>query len=337
MKKILVSMFLLVFGLCLVGCESTLRGEDKYKLTVIDDFGYLVKPLDKYYKSGEDVEVHLAFLSGPSVGININGEYIGESADTKHVDGHPVITFIMPDKDSILYTTCNGYILKDCGEDNHQWDGGREIEGGIGGYVIKYFCELCGKPKEEIITIIPPQGCPFEYSITEEGHSIIMLCDCCDAPDVVEPHEDLDKDQTCDKCGYVFDTTGINGMYTPELLASLNHNINITPLIIEEEILYIISQNNENIKIGKFELISEPSVKLNQIINIDELSFSNEESKNIVNELLNKNCFYSIAIASIPEIAPTYILVELNNEFYYIYMESNITGVSLVAIYHLNK
>ena len=31
------------------------------------------------------------------------------------------------------------------------------------------------------------------------------------------------------------------------------------------------------------------------------------------------------------------LLVELNNEFYYIYMESNIAGVSLVTIYHLNK
>ena len=94
MKKILVCMFLLVLCLCLVGCETTLRGNGEYKLTVIDDFGYLVKPLDKYYKAGEEVEVHLAFLSGPSVGININGEYIGESADTKHVDGYPVITFI---------------------------------------------------------------------------------------------------------------------------------------------------------------------------------------------------------------------------------------------------
>ena len=196
MKKILVSMFLLVFGLCLVGCESTLRGKGEYKLTVIDDFGYLVAPLDDYYKVGEEVEVHLAFLSGPRVGVNINGEYIGENAETKHVDGHPVITFIMPDKDSILYTTGNGYILKDCGEDNHQWDEGREIEAGNGGYVMKYICELCGKFKEETITIIPPQDCPFEYSITVEGHSKIMLCDCCDAPAIVKPHNDLDKNQT---------------------------------------------------------------------------------------------------------------------------------------------
>lgn len=346
MKKILVSMFLLVFGLCLVGCVDTPNGpgtqdpfsNDAHKLTVIDDFGYLVKPLDKYYKAGEEVEVHLAFLSGPSVGININGEYIGENAETKHVDGHPVITFIMPDKDSILYTTMNGLILKDCGEDNHQWDKGREIAGGNGGYVMKYFCELCGKFKEETITIIPPRDCPFEYSITVEGHSKIMLCDCCDAPAIVKPHKDLDKNQTCDECGYVFDTTGINGMYTPELLANLNHNINkIDSLIIEEEILYVILQNNESEKIGKFELISESSIKLNQIINIDDLLFTNEESKNIVNQLLDKDSFYSMEIASIPEIAPTYILVELNNEFYYIYTESNIAGVSLVTIYHLNK
>ena len=221
---------------------------------------------------------------------------------------------------------------------HHQWDEGREIEAGNGGYVMKYICELCGKFKEETITIIPPQDCPFEYSITVEGHSKIMLCDCCDAPAIVKPHNDLDKNQTCDECGYVFDTTGINGKYTPELLANLNHNINkIDSLIIEEEILYVILQNNESEKIGKFELNSESSIKLNQIINIDDLSFTNEESKNIVNQLLDKDSFYSMEIASIPEIAPTYILVELNNEFYYIYMESNIAGVSLVTIYHLNK
>ena len=50
----------------------------KYKLTVIDYWGYLIKPLNEYYKEGEEVEVTLAFLSGPSIGIELNGEYIGE-------------------------------------------------------------------------------------------------------------------------------------------------------------------------------------------------------------------------------------------------------------------
>ncbi len=84
--------------------------KSEYKLTVFDYWGYLVQPLYEYYKAGEKVEVHLAFLSGPSVGIDLNGEYIGEMPGTKHVDGHPVITFIMPDKDSVLYTTQNGNI-----------------------------------------------------------------------------------------------------------------------------------------------------------------------------------------------------------------------------------
>ncbi len=82
----------------------------KYKLTVIDYWGYLRKPLDEYYEAGEEVEVTLAFLSGPSVGIELNGEYIGENADTMRDGVYPIITFTMPAKDSVLYTTQNGNI-----------------------------------------------------------------------------------------------------------------------------------------------------------------------------------------------------------------------------------
>ena len=82
----------------------------KYKLTVIDYWGYLIKPLDEYYKAGEEVEVTLAFLSGPAVGIELNGEYIGVTADTKHDGVYPIITFTMPAKDSVLYTTQNANI-----------------------------------------------------------------------------------------------------------------------------------------------------------------------------------------------------------------------------------
>lgn len=84
--------------------------DTKYKLTVIDYWGYLVNPLEEYYKAGEEVEVILAFLSGPSVGIELNGEYFGENTDTKYDGIYPIITFTMPAKDSVLYTTQNGYI-----------------------------------------------------------------------------------------------------------------------------------------------------------------------------------------------------------------------------------
>ncbi|MBQ1262081.1 MAG: hypothetical protein IIY01_04045, partial [Clostridia bacterium] len=52
-------------------------GDTAYKLTVCDYWGYLVNSLDEYYEAGEEVEVTLEFLSGPSVGIELNGEYIG--------------------------------------------------------------------------------------------------------------------------------------------------------------------------------------------------------------------------------------------------------------------
>lgn len=94
----------------------------KYKLSVIDYWGYLVKPLDEYYEAGEEVEVTLAFLSGPSVGIELNGEYIGESADTKYDGGYPVITFTMPARDSVIYTTQNGNIGFDSVFSCSRWD-----------------------------------------------------------------------------------------------------------------------------------------------------------------------------------------------------------------------
>ncbi|MBR3680519.1 MAG: hypothetical protein IKL79_00765 [Clostridia bacterium] len=84
--------------------------DTKYKLTVVDFWGYLVKPLDEYYEAGEEVEVTLAFLSGPSVGIELNGEYIGVNDDTKYDGAQPIITFTMPARDSVLYTTQNGNI-----------------------------------------------------------------------------------------------------------------------------------------------------------------------------------------------------------------------------------
>ena len=132
MKKVLAIVIVMILIVTMCACNNaqlpnddnkqsqneddqyTPNGDDpadaKYKLTVIDYWGYLRKPLDEYYKAGEDVEVTLAFLSGPSVGIELNGEYIGENADTKHDGVYPIITFTMPAKDSVLYTTQNGNI-----------------------------------------------------------------------------------------------------------------------------------------------------------------------------------------------------------------------------------
>ena len=95
MKKLVafIMVLILIFSMC--ACNNTQLPDDdnkksqsennqqtpnddnptdtKYKLTVIDYWGYLVKPLDESYEVGKEVEVTLAFLSGPSVGIELNG------------------------------------------------------------------------------------------------------------------------------------------------------------------------------------------------------------------------------------------------------------------------
>ena len=130
MKKLFALVLVLILIVSMCACNNTQLPNDdnkqsqsqgnqqtpnndepadkKYKLTVIDYWDYLRKPLDEYYEAGEEVEVTLAFLSGPAVGIELNGDYIGENADTKYDGVYPIITFTMPAKDSVLYTTQNG-------------------------------------------------------------------------------------------------------------------------------------------------------------------------------------------------------------------------------------
>ena len=77
MKKFFALILILMLTIAfLYSCSDELpsNGDNYYKLTVIDYWGYLIKPLDEYYKAGEEVEVTLAFLSGPSVGIELNFE-----------------------------------------------------------------------------------------------------------------------------------------------------------------------------------------------------------------------------------------------------------------------
>ena len=128
MKKVLALLLVLILAISLCACNinrmpddnkqepdndnlQTPDGDDpvnaKYKLTVIDYWGYLAKPLEEYYEAGDTVMV---FLAGPEVGIEINGEYIEESLDMISDVVYHIITFTMPARDSVLYTTHNGSI-----------------------------------------------------------------------------------------------------------------------------------------------------------------------------------------------------------------------------------
>lgn len=148
MKKFIVT-FVLIFTLLLT--VSCTENNNKYKLTVIDEWGLLIEPLNNEYEAGEIVEVKLGFRSGPSVGIDINGKYIGENAETKWENGCPVISFIMPEKDSILYTTLNGLFTDPC-EDSHDFNEGEIINvPGSDIELIVYRCIKCGHSISENI------------------------------------------------------------------------------------------------------------------------------------------------------------------------------------------
>ena len=95
MKKILVSMFLLVFGLCLVGCENTGNSET-YKLTIQNQTEYELIGIKNEYKADEEVEVKMIYEDDVCTFAFLDGELLGE------LTGIDSIKFNMPAKDSVL-------------------------------------------------------------------------------------------------------------------------------------------------------------------------------------------------------------------------------------------
>ncbi len=95
--------------------------------------------------------------------------YLGDTAPDRYIEMNGERLYFI--KDSYFYIGDNKSIYYDlvgknldqliaeysAEECNHQWDGGVEIEGGSGGYIMEYTCVLCGSKNRETITIIPPQ------------------------------------------------------------------------------------------------------------------------------------------------------------------------------------
>ena len=150
MKKMITLLVLFISTLSLVGCNQTELEDNKYKLEVVDNWNLLVHPLEKEYEAGSTIEVHLAFRSGPSVGIKINGEIlIAKEFSTTCDQLCEFVSFTMPNEDTIIYTHQNGYIAKSCGDNNHEWDEGEIIQVPGGGEQLMYNCLVCGKTKTE--------------------------------------------------------------------------------------------------------------------------------------------------------------------------------------------
>lgn len=121
MKKIIL-LFALLMSIALFGCETSTTNKNYYKLIVEDNFNVLVHPLNEKYEAGSIVSVYLKSFSTPRVGILVNGKEIYE----KNNEGtnSTFVEFVMPNKETTLYTIYNGYIQTNC-EGEHTWDEGR--------------------------------------------------------------------------------------------------------------------------------------------------------------------------------------------------------------------
>ena len=142
----------------------TYTNAEIYKVNVIDNFNLLRKPLKSYYIPGEEVEVILQFLSGPRVGIVLNGNKIETTGELVEGLGE-LFTFTMPNTDSVIYITYNDIICNPDNDEHHKWDEGKHQQVPGGGHdELVYTCEYCGYHKyvdftyemqiEELATIV---------------------------------------------------------------------------------------------------------------------------------------------------------------------------------------
>lgn len=105
MKKILVCLFLLVFGLCLVGCEN-IGNSETYELTIQNQTEYELIGIKNEYKADEEVEVKMIYEDDVCTFAFLDGELLGELA------GINSIKFNMPAKDSVLTISYSEEIYK---------------------------------------------------------------------------------------------------------------------------------------------------------------------------------------------------------------------------------
>lgn len=141
----------------------TYTNAEIYKVNVIDNFGLLIIPLKQYYAPGETVQVITKFLSGPSIDVKVDGQFL--EVKEAATFGYYGYEFIMPEKDVEIAILYNGLINQPCEENAHKWDEGKHQQVPGGGHdELVYTCEYCGYHKyvdftyemqiEELTTIV---------------------------------------------------------------------------------------------------------------------------------------------------------------------------------------
>ena len=141
----------------------TYTNAEIYKVNVIDNFDLLIVPLKEYYNAGETVQVITKFLSGPSVDVTVDGQFL----EVKEAEafGYYGYEFVMPEKDVEIAILYNGLMNKPCENNEHKWDEGKHQQVPGGGHdELIYTCEYCGYHKyveftyemqmEELATIV---------------------------------------------------------------------------------------------------------------------------------------------------------------------------------------
>ena len=156
MKKLIAFVLVLTIAFSMVGCfefmdKTTTTEKQKYKLTLIDNFGLLNGEVEDYYFAGEEVRIYVKSLSSPLACINLNGvEFTHNDKQFDIEIGSEFYSFPMPAQDSIVYLTLSGqkeHTNVDCANGKHGWkmpvwseDGTyRTVECAVCGYIeVRY-------------------------------------------------------------------------------------------------------------------------------------------------------------------------------------------------------
>lgn len=145
--SILMTVLVIALSIVVINMNGKNEMNQKYNLEVIDNFNYIIDPLQETYVAGEEVTVALKTTLPEINGIRLNNvDYYSEYDNSKN---QSIVKFNMPNKDSKLYTISNEYIDKPCNNENHEWIEEDEL------YEIKslsitekcFICSKCGEKK----------------------------------------------------------------------------------------------------------------------------------------------------------------------------------------------
>lgn len=138
-KKIKL-IFALLPTLGLLSCGEDISKKE-YKLDIYDYFEQVVEmPEKEYYKANEVVEITLKKHKDARCGGIVNNEIDLELFDSNELGN--IYTFKMPNKDSILKVTYDGYFYDPCKIGEHQFDDGRKFSEYSN--MLVYTCQVCG-------------------------------------------------------------------------------------------------------------------------------------------------------------------------------------------------